>query len=156
MSLGSHGLVHTFRGVRPVCQQKDPKTPVMTLNDLSTPGNIIFLDPRKLEEHGYLQQIRGVHPYLVIDAVSPCGQTVSHVIPLTSKGSRAGAVSVPAEFRRGTDKFMSRPCYLYSVSYAQYIPTWVLLEAVSPGANAQHNGNHLTPAGVLFVRERVR
>lgn len=128
----------------------------MTLDDFSKSGTIVWLCPKLLAEFGYSQPIIGVHPYLVFEVAAKDGMTQSRVIPLSSKGSRADAVRIPTEYLRGPSKFVSRPCFLYSLGYAMWIPAWVLLEATSPGPDAQYNGHRLTPDGVDFVLRKVR
>ena len=133
----------------------DPKTQAMTIEIIATIGNVIFVSPETLEHLGYACDIRGVHPFVVLDIECWDGFTECLVVPLTTKGSRWSAVRVPDEFLRGTDAFCSRANYVYSAWYAHWIPAWALLEATAPSPSAWHNGNHLTAEGVRFALDHI-
>jgi|688.fasta_scaffold1368324_1 hypothetical protein len=127
----------------------------MTIDIISTIGNVIFFKPETLVRLGSPQDICGTHPFVVLDVACRDGFNVCLVVPLTTKGSRHSAVRIPDEFLCGTDAFRSRASYVYSVWYAHWIPAWALLEATAPSPAARHNGNHLTAAGVRFVLDRI-
>jgi hypothetical protein len=127
----------------------------MTIDIISTIGNVIFITPEKLELEDFTQHIRGDHPFVVLDVACRDGFNVCLVVPLTTKGSRHSAVRIPDDFLGGTDAFRSRTNYVYSKWYAQWIPAWALQLATFPNPDALHNGNHLTAEGVRFVLDRV-
>jgi hypothetical protein len=135
----------------------------MTIDNITTIGNVIFITPETLERHGFPRDICGTHPFVVLDVTcrdrsNECLAVSNEwclAVPLTTKGSRHSAVRIPDEFLRGTDAFRSRASYVYSVWYARWIPAWALLEATAPSPAARHNGNHLTAEGVRFVLDRV-
>lgn len=134
---------------------QDTKTEIMTIDTISTIGNVIFTSPEILSGLGFDLDIRGTHPFVVLDRAYRDGFTQCLVVPLTTKGSRWSSVRIPDEFLRGTHAFQSRPSYVYSVWYAYWIPAWALLEATAPSPDARHNGNQLTPEGVQFVLGRI-
>lgn len=127
----------------------------MTIDIISTIGNVIFITPEILDGLDFAQDICDTHPFVTLDKRCRGGFTECLVVPLTTKGSRHSAVRIPNEFLRGTDTFRSRASYVYSVRYAQWIPAWALLEASAWGPAAPHNGNHLTAEGVRFVLDRI-
>jgi hypothetical protein len=127
----------------------------MTIDTISTVGNIIFFTPEILKRLGFPQDICWTHPFVVLCVECRDGFTWCLVVPLSSKGSRRGAVRIPDEFLRGTDAFRSRASYVYDMRYAQWIPAWALLEATAPNPGAWHNGNHLTAEGVRFVLDHI-
>ena len=81
---------------------QDPKTSVMTIEIISTIGNVVFITPEILERLGFTRDICGTHPFVVLDVKCRDGFTECLVVPLTTKGSRHSAVRLPDEFLRGT------------------------------------------------------
>lgn len=123
----------------------------MSLDDVSQPGNIIFLDPNHLRAEQFGCPIHGVHPFAVLQSEQVQGETWCLLVPLTSKGSQATAVRIPTAMLCGTPKFLSRPTFLYSCFYAGWYPAWLLQEACMPRPSIAHDGNRLTLEGVSFV-----
>ncbi len=123
----------------------------MTIDDVSRPGNIIFVDPNRLRADDYGCPICGVHPFAVLQNEHVRGETWCLVVPMTSKGSRLTAIRLPPAMLSGTTKFLSTPAFIYSCLYANWYPAWLLLEACKPGPSAAHNGNRLTAEGLSYV-----
>jgi hypothetical protein len=123
----------------------------MTIDDVSRPGNIIFLDPNRLRAEGFGCPICGNHPFAVLQSEHARGETWCLVVPMTSKGSRSTAIRIPPAMLNGTPKFVSTPAFIYSCFYATWYPAWLLLEACTPSSRTAHNGNRLTAECLAYV-----
>jgi len=126
-----------------------PLSAPLSLHDVTTSGNVIFVDPLELDRFGFPIPIRGVHPFLIVgESAARDGTTHAHVVALTSKGSRTPGPAIPTDLRTGTPSFLSQPCFVYARSYHWQLPAWVLLEA---SIRCTHNLNRVLPLGVTHA-----
>jgi hypothetical protein len=123
----------------------------MSIGAIAIVGNVLYLSPEALEEHGFIRDIRGPHPFVVLRVETNSEFTYCLMVPLTTKGSRNDAIPISRELRRGTDKFCKAECYVYSKRYAHWYAAWAVQEALNRGPNASHGGDVLTQEGTTYV-----